>query len=68
MKTHKMLLISTGGTIAGEVAISKKDPNYEVKKAEAFSDLIKDTLNHIAREWDIKIEPTKEQTTAIRLT
>jgi L-asparaginase len=60
MKIHKMLLISTGGTIAGEVADSKKDSSFEIKKADAFSDLIKDTLNHIAREWAIRIEPTPD--------
>jgi L-asparaginase len=58
MKTHKMLLISTGGTIAGEIATTKKDASYEIKNADAFSDLIKDTLNHIVREWGIIVSPT----------
>src|SRR5208282_958314 len=58
MKAHKMLLISTGGTIAGEIATTKKDTDYEIKDADAFSDLIKDTLNHIAKEWGIRVDPT----------
>lgn len=33
---HKLLLITTGGTIAGEVSSSQKNPDYEIKKAEYF--------------------------------
>ena len=53
---HRILLVSTGGTIAGEVADNKKDPNYEIKTAENFSDLIKDTILNIKREQNIELE------------
>ena len=56
---YKILLISTGGTIAGEVAENKKDPDYKKVKAEKFSELIKDTVLHINKEQRINliIEP-----------
>lgn len=59
MISHKILLISTGGTIAGEVAVNKKDPNYETVKAQRFSELIKDTISHIKKEKGVEliIEP-----------
>lgn len=58
-QTHKLLLISTGGTIAGEVALNRKDPNYETVKANKFSELIKDTVDYLKKERKINlvIEP-----------
>lgn len=53
---HRILLISTGGTIAGEVAENKIDPMYEIKTAKHFSDLIKDTVINIKIENNIELE------------
>ncbi len=50
MATHRMLLISTGGTIAGEVAVDKKHPDYDIMSADAFADMIKDTKQYLERE------------------
>ena len=55
MKVHKMLLISTGGTIAGEVASTKKAADYEVAKADAFSEVIKDTISHLKRQMAVDV-------------
>lgn len=55
---HRILLISTGGTIAGEVAASKKDTDYEVKKAEAFSELLHSTVNHIRKDKKLQLDIT----------
>lgn len=59
MQQHKILLISTGGTIAGEVASTKKDADYEIAKADAFSEVIKDTVEYMKKveQIDITIEP-----------
>lgn len=61
MTDHRMLLISTGGTIAGEVATSKKDDQYEIAKADAFSETIRDTIGYLKRSADIDllIEPNE---------
>jgi L-asparaginase len=50
-----MLLITTGGTIAGEVADNRKDEDYEVKGAEAFSDLIRPTIMSIKKETGVEL-------------
>ena len=56
-----MLLISTGGTIAGEVAKKKKHENEEYAKAEAFSELTRDTISYLKQEYamDVDIEPNE---------
>ncbi len=54
---HKMLIISTGGTIAGEVATDKKADDYEVKKADHFSELIKGVIKDHLRKYSIQIVP-----------
>lgn len=61
MSVHRMLLISTGGTIAGEVASTKKDAGYEIAKADAFSDIIKDTLSYLRRTTDIEVQIQPEE-------
>lgn len=59
MVQHRILLISTGGTIAGEVAGIKKDVDAEAMKAAMFSELVKDTVASIKKEHNIEliIEP-----------
>lgn len=54
MSEHRMLLISTGGTIAGEVATSKKG-DEEIVKASAFSDLIRDTIIYLKNNNDVEL-------------
>ena len=39
MRKHKILLISTGGTIAGKVAKDKISDSFEMKAASQFSEL-----------------------------
>jgi L-asparaginase len=59
MHDHKILLISTGGTIAGEIAADKKLEEYELKKADAFSEYIRSILNYLKynHEINVSIEP-----------
>lgn len=54
---HRMLIISTGGTIAGEVATDKKAADYEIKKAEHFANLIKGVISYHAKKYSIQIIP-----------
>lgn len=55
MVTKKILLISTGGTIAGQVAKDKQD-GQQIRKADDFSEIIKPALSYFKTKWDIKIE------------
>jgi len=59
LKKHRLLLISTGGTIAGEVAKTQKSVDYETIKAAAFSELVESTVDSIRNENGIEliIEP-----------
>jgi L-asparaginase len=57
LNKHKMLIISTGGTIAGEVASEKKGDDFEIKKAEHFSELIKGVITDYKRRYEIEIVP-----------
>jgi len=63
MATNKILLISTGGTIAGNVADDKKGGDITTKKADAddFSKLIKPTESHFKEKWGIDIEISTEE-------
>jgi len=54
MKTNKILLINTGGTIAGQVAEGKD--KKEARKADDFSDLIRPTEDYFKETWQIAIE------------
>lgn len=58
MPAHKMLLINTGGTIAGNVADDKKDEN-KIREANSFAELILPTRAHFSNVWgvDLEIEP-----------
>jgi L-asparaginase len=55
---HRILLITTGGTIAGQVAADKQDEQM-VRTADAFSNLVGPTVNYLKRKHnlDIHIEP-----------
>ena len=56
MEIKKILLISTGGTIAGNVA---SDKNLEHKNAKHFQNSIEHTKNNIKEKWaiDLDIKP-----------
>ncbi|MHB1002118.1 MAG: asparaginase [Armatimonadota bacterium] len=58
--THRILLISTGGTIAGNVAADKQDQEM-IRTAEEFSALVVPTVNYLNRthglDIHIDIEP-----------
>lgn len=53
--THKMLLIATGGTIAGQVAADKRD-EQAIRTAEEFSEIVKPTLSSFKQKWDIDVD------------
>lgn len=55
---HKMLLITTGGTIAGQVAVEKDDKQI-VRTADEFSGLVGPTVGYLNRKHnlDIQIDP-----------
>ena len=54
-QTKRVLLISTGGTIAGEVASSKKEKET-IKSADQFSDLLRGTIDSIKEVHSIQVE------------
>jgi len=56
MATHKLLIISTGGTIAGQVAPDRKDVDYESIGPERFSEITKDVVYSLKKERDIDLE------------
>ena len=62
LTTHRMLLISTGGTIAGEVAAAKRGhgEDYEQANAEAFSEVMKDTVTTLRRDFEIELKITQD--------
>lgn len=62
---HKMLLITTGGTIAGKVATTKKEEDYEIKNADAFSELLKDTILFIKKTQGIELNIETEDLEAV---
>ena len=51
MATKEILLINTGGTIAGNVAKDKQD-SQQIRKAEDFSEIIKPTISYFKEKWD----------------
>lgn len=53
MNEHKLLLITTGGTIAGQVA---EDKQYDkMQEAKDFSELIQPTIGYLKERWNISI-------------
>lgn len=55
METKKLLLITTGGTIAGEVAADKREEEV-IKHSESFTDLLSSTLTAIKNVANIDVE------------
>lgn len=53
--SHNILLISTGGTIAGQVATDKRD-DQDIRTADEFSELIKPTLSSLKKKWDVDVD------------
>lgn len=64
MRQKNILLISTGGTIAGQVAKNKKE-GESIKTADQFSELLKDTVNSIKEVHNTEViidhEPLREE-------
>lgn len=60
MTTKKILLISTGGTIAGQVAKDKQD-SQKIRKADDFSEIIKPTISYFKEKWNIDVEIESEE-------
>lgn len=56
MYIHKSLLISTGGTIAGEVAGDRKATDYKIKSSDAFAELVQPISKRIWEEMGVKVE------------
>lgn len=56
--SHKIRLITTGGTIAGQVATDRQDEDM-VRTAEEFSDIVRPTLSYLSRkhELDVEVDP-----------
>lgn len=55
MSTHKMLLIPTGGTIAGQIAEDKRN-EQGIDIEGSFSELVKPTLEALEDYWKLDIE------------
>lgn len=53
--THKILLITTGGTIAGQVAADKQDESMK-RTADEFSQLVAPTISYLSRRHNLDIE------------
>ena len=51
---HKLLLITTGGTIAGEIAEEKRD-DQDIRSAKEFSELLEPTLTSLKKNKDIDV-------------
>jgi L-asparaginase len=52
--SHRMLLITTGGTIAGQVATDKQDQQM-VRTADEFSAIVAPAVNYLNRKHEIEI-------------
>lgn len=57
-KTHRVLLITTGGTIAGQVAVGTRDKAVK-RTAEAFASMIAPAVSYLntKHDLDVTIEP-----------
>jgi L-asparaginase len=53
--THKILLIATGGTIAGEVAKNIRD-DQAIRTADDFPMIVKPTIDSLRKTWGIDVE------------
>lgn len=53
--THKILLIATGGTIAGEVAKNIRD-DQAIRTADDFPMIVKPTIDSLKKAWEIDVE------------
>jgi len=60
MTTKKILLISTGGTIAGQVAKDKQD-SQKIRKADDLSEIIKPTISYFNEKWSIDVTIHSEE-------
>jgi L-asparaginase len=56
---HKILFITTGGTIAGQVAADKQDEQM-IRTADAFTEIVTPAVNYLNRKHNIEINIEKE--------
>jgi L-asparaginase len=56
---HRMLLITTGGTIAGQVAVDKQDQQM-IRSGEEFEALIGPAVGYLNRTYDIELDIASE--------
>lgn len=55
---HRMLIISTGGTIGGNVASDKQEgEDFEYNKSDSFAQLIKGVITSYKRKYKVEIVP-----------
>ncbi len=55
-ETNKVLLMSTGGTIAGQVAKGKTTVD-DAKGPEYFAELLRPTLSSLTKKWGVDVKP-----------
>ncbi|KPA17548.1 Asparaginase/glutaminase [Candidatus Magnetomorum sp. HK-1] len=60
MKSTSILLITTGGTIAGNVADSKTGATEKHSSGEDFKEIIEPTLNHFKNKWQVEVKISHE--------
>src|SRR5579863_1772659 len=52
--THRLLIVTTGGTIAGQVATNKQDEQM-IRTADQFSELIGPTVSYLSKKENIQL-------------
>ena len=60
MEKHKMLLITTGGTIQGHVAAHKQD-EHGIRAITTFAEAIQPTKNYYMNKWEKEIDVDLEE-------
>ena len=55
MTAHRIMLITTGGTIAGQVASDKRDDD-STRDADSFTELMAPTINYLNSHLDLEID------------
>jgi len=62
MKSTSILLITTGGTIAGNVAEENKGATDEKHRSgKDFKEIIEPTLNHFKKKWKTEVEISDQE-------
>ena len=56
MPTHKMMVITTGGTISGNVAADKQGDMEVTRGADDFTKAVAPTMGHFKNVWGVDVE------------